>query len=490
MIAQWVEDEMQGLDLDHQARNQRCRRVLSDISQRPHASLPAAVGGANADVQAIYRFMANEDVEIEALLKPHREATQRRFENHRDIVLVQDTSEVDVTRHEQKVSGAGPLDNGARFGGFLHLMQAFSESGTPLGTVFSKQWSRPDEPKTKRSKAAREKAKYEARQRPIAEKESYRWVEGIQAAKTLSTEHPHKTFICISDSESDIFEVFAEMPAGKRQVHLVVRACQDRAVVTDGTDDDAQAWRTLWANVEQTPVKHTATISIRGRDPKVPCNKRDRDQARASRVATVEIRATSVTLRGPHRVGGNLSDTKLNAVLVREINPPAGEAPVEWLLLTTLPIDSKKKIERVISLYALRWGIELFFRMLKQGCRIEERRFEYQDRVERFVAISLIVAWRICYMCHLGRECPEISCEAVFTRTEWQLAYHTSTRRTPPKTPPTLPAMIRLVAQLGGYINRVRSDEPGIQTLWEGLQRLHDLTLGYEFFAKTAKNSA
>jgi hypothetical protein len=203
----------------------------------------------------------------------------------------------------------------------------------------------------------------------------------------------------------------------------------------------------------------------------------------------VNVRAARVTLRGPHRPTGRLPDVTVSAVLVREINPPAGEAPIEWLLITTLPIDTLAQVQRVIKLYAVRWKIELFFRMLKQGCRVEERRFEFQDRVQRFLAMSLIIAWRISYLCHLGRECPEMSCEAVFSPEEWQVAYRVVFREKPPRKPPSLQSMIRIIAQLGGYVNRDRQDEPGLQTLWRGMQRLNDMTMCWKLFSPDAKNS-
>ena len=108
--------------------------------------------------------------------------------------------------------------------------------------------------------------------------------------------------------------------------------------------------------------------------------------------------------------------------------------------------------------------MEIFFRVLKSGCRVEERRFEAMDRLLPCLAVYLIVAWRVLYLCRLGRSCPEISCEAVFEPAEWKSVYVVVRREPPPKVAPKLQEMIRLVAQLGGYVNRKRDDEPGPQT--------------------------
>ena len=131
--------------------------------------------------------------------------------------------------------------------------------------------------------------------------------------------------------------------------------------------------------------------------------------------------------------------------------------------------------------------IEIFFRTLKTGCRVEERQFEHVDRFLPCLAVYLIVTWRTLYVCRLGRAFPDISCEVIFEPEEWKSVYHVVHRRPPPDEPPTLQQMVRMVAQLGGYVNRKRSDEPGPQTVWLGLQRAHDITLCWNTFGPEAK---
>ncbi len=117
---------------------------------------------------------------------------------------------------------------------------------------------------------------------------------------------------------------------------------------------------------------------------------------------------------------------------------------------------------------------------------MEDRRFEGMERLLPCLAVYLIVAWRVLFLCRLGRSCPEISCEAVFEPAEWKSVYVVVRREPPPKVAPKLQEMIRLVAQLGGYVNRKREDEPGPQTLWLGLQRLHDIATCWKVFGPGA----
>jgi hypothetical protein len=267
----------------------------------------------------------------------------------------------------------------------------------------------------------------------------------------------------------------------------IIRACHDRALQKDKEQAETAA-NHLREQVLSEDALFTQTISVRGRKAKVDCDKRGRRQPRKSRTAEVEVRAASVTLRAPWRPDRKLDDISVNVVLVTEVDPPEGDTPVEWILLTSLPIDNLEQVRMVIRYYCVRWMIEVFFRTLKSGCRVEKRRFEHIDSVLPCLAVYLIVTWRTLFVCRLGREFPEISCEAVFEPAEWKSVYHVVHKTPPPSTPPALQEMVRMVAQLGGYINRKRTDEPGPQTIWLGLQRTHDIANRWLIFGPESKN--
>lgn len=126
-------------------------------------------------------------------------------------------------------------------------------------------------------------------------------------------------------------------------------------------------------------------------------------------------------------------------------------------------------------------------RVLKSGCRVEERRFEPIDRFLSCLAVYLIVAWRTLWVCRLGRGCPEMSCEAVFEPAEWKAVWKVIHRTAPPSVPPPLGERVRLIAQLGGYVNRRRGAQPGPQTVWIGLQRTYDFALCWRLFGHDAR---
>lgn len=478
MISPWVIEEMMDLELLDQRLNLRLARVLDCLAARPNAGIPEACGGY-AETAATYRLFDNNKVSFDKILEPHRLAARRRLQDHDVVLLVQDTTEIDLSRPTQVVAGAGPLDDGARVGVLLHPLIAFTRDGTPLGTVDAHVWTREDPPSPRGRRDA------DRKHTPIEDKESQRWVSMLRSAGEEARLTPDTQFIALADSEADIFELFVETAQLPDNADWIVRACQNRALV----DPDHPEAGKLREQVLSAAVRSTAVVPVRGREAKVDCETRGRRQSRESRTAEVEIRATTVTLRNPWRHDRKLPDVAVNVVLVSEPQPPTGEPAIEWLLLTSLPVTTLPQVERVIQSYCVRWLIEVFFRTLKTGCRIEDRRFETLDRVLNSVATYLIVTWRTLFVCHLGREFPDISCEAVFSASEWKPIFHIVCQSPPPNDPPSLRAMVELVARLGGYLNRSRDGVPGPQTIWLGLQRLHDIAQCWETFGPDSRTN-
>ena len=186
-----------------------------------------------------------------------------------------------------------------------------------------------------------------------------------------------------------------------------------------------------------------------------------------------------MALRGPDRPGGKLPDLEVNAVLVTERDPPPGAEPVEWLLLTDLPIDTVADVLRVIDYYVCRWQIEIYNRVLKSGCKVEGSQLETAERFEPYLALCMIVAWRVMHVMMLGRDCPDLPCDIALDEDEWQAVYATVTRQPPPPKPPTMQTMVRLIGSLGGWLGRKCDGEPGPKAMWVGMQRMTDLASGW-----------
>lgn len=473
----WIEEELQTSDFGDERLDERFKILTDRLSQKPSVSIPAACG-AWPETMAAYRFFDNQRVEEQEVLKPHQDATLERIRDQDVVLLIQDTTEIDVTRREEKVQGAGPLNDESRLGFFNHAMLAVTPERIPLGVVDAQIWARDMDEFLENQKDKRTKQK-KRRYKPIEEKESLRWLEGYRRGCQIADQARGTTVVVISDSEGDVFECFAEgnKKGGGRKAKWIVRACQDRSLSSEG----CECWAKLWDEVGSTTVLGTMEVEVGKNEPKSK-DGRKRKQPRSARKATLTIQAARVKLQGPWRPGGKLPDLAVNAVLVREVNPPPGEEPIEWLLLTNLPVNTFKQVCLVIDYYCCRWQIEIYFRVLKSGCRVEQRQLETAARFKPCLALYMIVAWRVMYVLMLGRKCPEMPCDLVFSQDEWKAVYTVVRHQPPPKKAPTLEEMVYMIASLGGYLGRTHDGPPGPKTTWIGMQRMMDLALGWRTF--------
>jgi hypothetical protein len=455
----WIAQELKTVDLGDERLDRRFEIVLERLASRPSVSIPAACKGL-AETQAAYRFFDNDRVEAQKILQPHQQATLERIREQATVLVVQDTTELDMTRPNEKVGG--PLSWETQIGFLDHVLLALTPERVPLGVVDAEIWARDPEDFHKR----RHKA-----QKPIEEKESYRWLQGYRRACAIAQAAPATTVVCVSDSEGDIFECFAEAEAEEgtaRKADWIVRAGQDRSL--------ASRKASLLTAAGQTPVLHTFEVNVSKR------KKQKRRQARAARVATCTLRVARVELQAPWRKGLRLRDQEVNVVLVREKNVPRGEEPIEWLLLTSLPVATLEQAQQVVEYYCCRWEIEIYFRVLKTGCRVEELQLETEERFKACLAVYMIVAWRVLFVLMMGRKCPELPCDSVLSKDEWQSVYWVVEQQPPPAEPPSLERMVELIASLGGYLGRTHDGPPGPQTFWIGLQRMRDYANAWKTF--------
>jgi hypothetical protein len=467
----WIADELRTVDLPDERLNKRFRVLLDRFSSTPTLSIPAACNGW-AETQAAYRFFQNVNVGPASLLQPHYDATLERIRQYPVVLVPQDTTEFNLTRPRERIGG--PLNDEEHWGLHDHVALALTPERLALGVVHSFPWARDLEDFHKRK---------EARYKPIEEKESYRWLQGYRRTCAMAAAAPRTTIVCLSDSEGDVYECFAAAAVIEGpKAEWIVRACQDRSVTSEtaATDETAETTRKLSETVAVGPALGTLSIEVSMR----PAQSHDgskRRQAKSARTAKMTVQARRVTLRAPWRPGQKLPDLEVNAVLVREIDPPDGEPPIEWLLLTSLPVGTFSQACDAIHYYTCRWEIEVFFRVLKSGCTVEELQLETFERFTNCLALYLIVAWRVLFVMRLGRECPEMPCEAAFTEAEWR-AVHQIVKGKPAAAMPSLGAMMIMIAELGGYLNRKHDGPPGPQTIWIGLQRARDFALAWSLF--------
>jgi len=419
------------------------------------ADIPEACESVSK-TQAAYRFLANEDVEFETLLQPHYAATEQRISEMGEgsVVLVpQDTTTVNYSALET-IDGLGPIGTTAEGAQGLHLHStlAMTVQGVPLGFVDAQCWAR--DPQEFGKKAKRHAL-------PIQDKESYRWIKSYQAVAQVQQRNPQVQLVSVGDREADIYELFEQALREPNGPKLLVRAVHDRKV----QDEQERLFETIRAK----PVSGYQPIEL------------PRQKNRPARVAKLAIRFAAVTLCPPKSKPG-LARLPVQMVLAQEVDTPDGAEPIEWALLTTAAVDSFEQACERVAWYTQRWGIEVFHRTLKSGCRVEDRQLGHGERLQACLAIDMVIAWRIYHMAKLGREVADLPAQAYFDADECQLliAYETKHSKRPPEAPAlSLREAIRVIAKLGGFLGRKSDGEPGTETLWRGLLRLDGMTEGW-----------
>lgn len=453
--------EMDGIDLGDRRLNRRAASLLATLAVDPTASVNAACKTWD-ETLAAYRFFDNDLVEPEKILAPHREATIRRVAPGSTALVVQDTTELDYSAGP--ADDLGVLDDPDRFGLYAHCHVAFDPDGLCLGVLDVEFYSR--------TPASLGKAKQRERD-PIETKESFRWLKGYRLACELAAERPDARIVSVADCECDIYEIFLERERQKTPAEYVVRAKIDRK--TPERDEAAGRWayKSAADEVAASPIVAVRTIQL----PRTP--------KRKPRTATLVIRAASVALKPPH-TKGSLPQVSLNLVSIEEVDGPGDGTDVKWLLWTSLPIESVEEVLEVVDCYVGRWPIEVYFRTLKTGCRVERARMEKERRLKNCLALYLVIAWRVMYVTYLGRACPDLPCDAIFETHEWQSVWKVVKKRIPlPERAPPLSVFVPILASLGGWNGRKHDPPPGPQTMWLALRRMHDFGLAWLAFQTT-----
>ena len=328
-------------------------------------------------------------------------------------------------------------------------------AGTPLGVLDAQCWARDPEEVGKKEKR---------HQLPIEEKESVKWLRSYRAVAEAQRLCANTIFVSVGDRESDIFELFDEATRTSNGPKLLVRAERTRNRKTlDNPGSENHEY--LWERMKKQPVVGHRSVHI----PK--------KSTRPGRTAKIEVRYASVLLRPP--VDSKLQPVQVWAVYAREVgNGPEVNEPIEWMLLTTVAVSSSDDAEERLRWYTLRWGIELFHRILKSGCRIEDRLLDDADSLKKCLALDLVVAWRIHQLMKASRETPDVPCTGFFEDDEWKVLHAFLHNEPPPSTTPSLQIAVHMMSRLGGFIARKRSTQPGMITLWRGLIRLNAMVSG------------
>ena len=465
--ASWAANEFGGAPLGDARLSARLVESAHHMALSPMRAITGAANGARAVVKGHYRLIdqpAESAVTVEHILAPHRERTLQRMQSQSTVLCVLDGTSVNFTRRGQTqgLGAIGSNQTGALARGLhLHTTLAVNPDGVPLGVLRAGF----DAPAPPDPDATGPKAR--------EEKKSFRWIEGLRDCAQAAQSLPQTRVVCTMDREADFRDLFIEQRAHAPHVELLVRAKVNRVLGNDTTPEGDTVVRRLFDEVRNAPARGACTVEVSRQSARVKASKQAPKNKRPARLAETTLRYEPVALPCPQA-----APLELWMVHAREERPPAKTEPLEWFLLTTVPVRSADEAKRILGCYALRWRIEDYFRILKSGCKVEELQHHSAERLERAIAIKMVIAWRIQLMVRLGREVPELPAEVLFSDIELRvLATFARSRNLAP--PQHLGGAVEMLARLGGWLGRTR-DPPGAQLLWHGYTQLAAMTFAFE----------
>jgi hypothetical protein len=468
---QWAKDEFAQVDFGDARLNARLIKIADSLSESPESPINQACGSW-AESKAAYRFFQNENVEPKQVMRSHAQCTAARSLSEKRFLIIQDTSFISYTDHK-KTTGLGILSrkNGTnvkniyRMGLVMHTAFAVTTEGLPLGILDQKIFAREEISDEVRELKKRTHNTYLRTE----EKESYKWLESLLACHEV-LEKNAKNSVTICDREADIYDLF-EL-ANQKDLSFLVRGNQDRVV--NKPSRYVRKQEKLWETIEKSPC--IGKINV-----KVP-----RHEKTPERQAVLEVRFGRFKMNPPrnhlrHRTE-DLDDLDMYAVQVREHTAPDGTEPLQWMLLTNIPVTNFEEAVEKVEWYCLRWRIEIFHKILKSGLQVEKCRLSDGKRLIRYLTIMSIVAWRIFWLTLVARAYPDAPCTMMLEEHEWKVLH----KKLHPKEkqlqkPPTVREAIRWIAQLGGFLARKGDGEPGPLALWRGWKRLGDLAEGWNY---------
>lgn len=452
--AEWAELHFGGADLGDRRRTRRAVQVAARVLRRPQGSIPQQ-SGTWAATKASYRLFNEEDVTFEALGREHWELTRAEAGKRQVVLMIEDTTELDYTAHPL-VEDLGPIGNGGGQGMLLHNTLALDPNGAGevLGLahqiLFRRQPAPPDETFT---------------QRKHRDRESRIWGQSVEA---VGSPPGGSQWVHVCDRGADNFEMLEA--CRKTQVDFVIRMAQNRRCVAGHDLHEAQPVHLVeW--VRTLPPAGEKTLELRRR------------RKRSPREAQLRIAYWAVTLLPPW-LDRDASPCPGWVVRVWEPDTPLSEDPIEWILFTSVPVESLKDATTISQWYSLRWLVEEYHMCLKTGCKVEDRQLKRRARLEPCIAILGIVAVRLLQLKLSARNKPNAPATACAPSLHVQLlaAYWKK-----PLEAMTARAFWRDVARLGGFLARRRDGDPGWRTLWQGWLRLDAMAEGAALFRKRQK---
>lgn len=452
----WAEQEFGHARLGDVRRTRRLVSIAARVAEHPAGTLTEVFGEQEAEREGAYDFVENESVRSEAIGWAQHRATARRCRGAPFVFVPVDGSS--LTYPDSRGSkGLGPIGSRKAGARGLKVMTAIAVSaeGVPLGVLGQAWWLRPEE-----------KAKAPHQKRKVDQKETRYWLEvPAQAQRALGAEAPGVEPWFQLDREADSWPVLLEALAESPHRYTTVRARGDRCLMLDPEgQDDSQPGGYVRGAMGQAPVEAVYELDVAG------------GPRRKARRARMTLRFRELTLRMRDHWSNQRHPALVSVVLAREEGTtPPGEKPLEWLLLTTFPVETASEACLVLFGYAQRWRIEEYYAAMKdRGCAVEDSQLRDEAHLRRWATILSAVAMRLLRLTYLGRHHPALPADVELSQPERRALLLALGSPAPPDAL-TLGEAVHGLARLGGYIGKSSGGPPGFKVIGRGLDRIQTL---------------
>jgi hypothetical protein len=441
----WAYNELYGARL----WDPRCRHTLVSALQRlgEHAQLSFS-RTLGSQRKAVSHILHHPQTSAQDLLEGHIRATRLRCQSEPLVLVASDTSVADFSSHPA-VEGLGPIsDKEFQHGFLIHSALAMTTEGTPLGLLDQQSWVR-DPQELGRAQQRRKRA--------FADKESHKWLDALRGVEKALP--PGQPAVLIQDREADVF-AFLAAPR-RHEIALLIRATHPRCIETT----DAMGAGNLLEAVAQAPIVARKRVWVRARPD------------REAREADLSVRVASVLMRAPrHARPPGTPSVRMQVLRVSEETPPAGvQEPIEWVLLTTLPVADAAAALLIVGYYAKRWLIERFHLVLKSGCQFQRLQLDTFATLQKALSLYSIVAWRLLHLTYLARQTPQTPAEEAISWVEKEVL-----ERATGQAIVTVGDVVLAVARIAGFRPVPSAPTPGVKSLWMGFRQLNDMVAGFQ----------
>jgi hypothetical protein len=456
---QWAHELFGYTELGDIRRTNRLIRVAADLSHFAGASFCQANGSDAAAQEGAYRFIRNEAVCPQAIAEAGFLATALRTEPSSLLLAVEDSTTLGYSHQAAEELGdlGGPKNASGR--GFLvhSTLLVDAQSEQTVGLIEQHYWMRAEKSRGQ---------KHQRRERDYLCKESYKWQRASERMRQRLGPEVMAQVISVCDRESDVYEYLSDKLAHRER--FCVRASWNRRIKIDEPEGENASH--LFAAL--CHARQVAQLLL-----EVP-----QRGGRPARTAELTVQTLRLRLMRPeHGMNrGGPCHLSVNVVVALEIEPPEGQEPLEWILLTTEPVNTPEEALEVLRYYRLRWRVEEFHKAWKSGAGVERQRHQSASNLHRAAVLLAFVAVRLLQLREAVEKTPEDSCDLVLSRLEWKVLWVNVERSKPPTKAPSLKWAYRALGKLARWTDTKRTGRMGWQTLWRGWHELQLRIEGYQ----------